>query len=103
MRSPIPSLALEVDFLQRSVRVDGMPVDLTATEFGILAALAREPGIVVSRAALLDLVWGPGFADADDLVDLHVDGLRHKLGDGADHERMVETVGALGYRLASID
>ena len=49
MRSPVPSLALEVDFLQRSVRVDGMPVDLTAIEFGILAALAREPGAVVTR------------------------------------------------------
>jgi DNA-binding response OmpR family regulator len=103
MRSPIPSLALEVDFLQRSVRVDGMPVDLTATEFGILAALAREPGTVVSRAALLDLVWGPGFVDEDQLVDLHVAELRRKLGDGADRERIVQTVGALGYRLASID
>ncbi len=71
MRTPVPSPALEVDLLQRTVRVDGTPVDLTAIEFGILAALAREPGAVVTRAALLDLVWGPGYVDEEDLVDIH--------------------------------
>jgi DNA-binding response OmpR family regulator len=103
MRSPVPSLALEVDFLRRDVRVDGIPVDLTAVEFGIIAALAREPGVVVSRRALLDLVWGPGFVDEDHLVDLHVAGLREKLGDDAERQGVVETVAAIGYRLASID
>ncbi|MGZ8437628.1 MAG: winged helix-turn-helix domain-containing protein [Candidatus Limnocylindrales bacterium] len=49
------------------------------------------------------VVWGPGFVDEDQLVDLHVAELRRKLGDGADRERFVEAVGALGYRLASID
>lgn len=102
MRSAIPSLALEVDFLQRSVRVDGTPVDLSATEFGILAALAREPGAVVTREALLDLVFGPGFVDAPDLVDIRVADLRRKLGDDTDDERLVETVGTLGYRLADV-
>lgn len=103
MRSPVPSLALEVDFLQHTVRVDGTPVDLTAIEFGILAALAREPGAVVTRAALLDLVWGPGFVDSGHLVDIRIEALRQKLGDGAGRDRLVEPVGALGYRLVSID
>ena len=102
MRSPVPSLALEVDFLQRSVRVEGMPVDLSAIEFGILAALAREPGAVVTREALLDLVFGPGFVDEQDLVDVRVADLREKLGDDPDDQRVVETVGALGYRLADL-
>jgi DNA-binding response OmpR family regulator len=101
MRSPVPSLALEVDVLRRTVRVDGLPIDLTAPEFGILAALAREPGTVVSRRALLDTVFGPGFVD-DDLVDLHVAKLREKLGSGAG-QGFIETVGAIGYRLASND
>jgi DNA-binding response OmpR family regulator len=103
MRSPVPALALEVDFLRHSVRADGVPVDLTAIEFGILAALAREPGVVVTRAALLDLVWGPGFVDEDQLVDIHVAGLRDKLGDDAERQSLIETIGSIGYRLASID
>lgn len=103
MRTPVPSLALEIDFLRHSARVDGMPVDLTAIEFGLLAALAREPGVIVTRAALLDLVWGPGFADEDRLVDIHVADLREKLGDDADRQGFIETVGSFGYRLASID
>ena len=79
-----------------------MPVDLTAIEFDILAALAREPGALVTRAALLERVWGPGFVDEDDLVDLHVDDLREQLGN-TDRQELVETVGDSGYRLASID
>ena len=103
MRSPVPSLALEVDFLQRSVRVDGMPVDLTAIEFGILAALARDPDVVVTRAALLDLVWGPGFVEEGQLVDLHVASLRSKLDGDVRRHSLVETVGDDGYRLAAPD
>ena len=101
MSPPVPTIALEVDFLQRSVRVDGTPVDLTALEFGVLAALARDPGVVVTRAALLDLVWGPGFADEHELVDLHVECLRWKLGDAG--PRLVETVDTLGFRLGDPD
>jgi DNA-binding response OmpR family regulator len=80
--------------------VDGSPIDLTATEFGILATLARDPGVVVSRAALLDAVWGPEFEGEDHLVDVHVANLRRKLGDEADRPRFVETVRGFGYRLA---
>jgi len=82
------------------VRVDGVPIDLTATEFGILAALARDPGIVMSRTALLDSVWGHEFMGEDHLVDVHVANLRRKLGDDAERPRFVETVRGFGYRLA---
>lgn len=98
-----PPHGLEVDALRHNVRVDGMPVDLTAIEFGILAALIRNPGFVVSRATLLDTVWGPEFAGEDHLVDVHVANLRHKLGDHAERPRFVETVRGLGYRLAAPD
>jgi DNA-binding response OmpR family regulator len=103
VRTPVPSLALEVDFLRRGVRVDGMPVDLTAIEFDILAALAREPGVLIDRAALLDLVRGPGFVGEDVLVDLRIASLREKLGVGADGQDLVEMVGDSGYRLTSSD
>jgi DNA-binding response OmpR family regulator len=96
----VPPDGLEVDALRHNVRVDGSPIDLTATEFGILATLARDPGVVVSRAALLDAVWGPEFEGEDHLVDVHVANLRRKLGDEADRPRFVETVRGFGYRLA---
>jgi DNA-binding response OmpR family regulator len=102
MRSATARDRLEVDALRHGVRLNGLPIDLTAIEFGILAALARDPGVIVNRAALLDLVWGPEFAGQDHLVDLHVADLREKLGDDAERPTMVETVGAFGYRLASI-
>ncbi len=97
---PRPPTGLEVDTPRHEVRVDGTAVDLTATEFGILAALARDPGIVVSRGALLDSVWGPEFVGDDHLVDVHITNLRRKLGDDADHPRFIETVRGFGYRLA---
>ena len=94
-----PAGGLEVDELRHEVRVDGAPVELTATEFGILAALARDPGVVVGRAALLDRVWGPEFIGDDHLVDVHVANLRRKLGDDPAAPRFVETVRAVGHRL----
>ena len=96
-----PPRGLEVDTLRHSVRVEGVPIDLTATEFGILAALVRDPGFVVTRASLLDAVWGPEFEGEDHLVDVHVANLRHKLGDDAERPRFIETVRGFGYRLAA--
>jgi DNA-binding response OmpR family regulator len=90
---------LEIDEPRHDVRVDGQAVELTATEFGILAALARDPGVVLTRSALLDRVWGPEFAPDDHLVDVHVANLRRKLGDDPAAPRFVETVRAVGYRL----
>ena len=92
---------LDVDVSRRIARVDGLPVDLTRTEFEILAALVRDPGAVVDRAALLASVWGPGYND-DHLVDVHVANLRRKLGDNPEHPRFVETVRGVGYRLAAV-
>ena len=86
--------------MRRGARVDGVPIDLMAIEFDILAALARSPDVVVTRSALLDLVWGPEFVGEEHLVDTHVANLRRKLGDDAERQDMVETVGTVGYRLA---
>jgi DNA-binding response OmpR family regulator len=90
---------LEIDEPRHRVRVDGAEVELTATEFGILTALARDPGLVLSRAVLLDRVWGPEFAADDHLVDVHVANLRRKLDDDPLAPRFIETVRAVGYRL----
>ena len=93
--------ALALDEGRHEVRVDGALVELTATEFGILAALVRDPGVVLGRAALLDRIWGPDFVGDDHLVDVHVANLRRKLGDDPDRPRFVETVRGVGYRLVT--
>jgi DNA-binding response OmpR family regulator len=90
---------LEIDEGRRLVRVDGVPVDLTALEFNLLALLAREPGIVVPRQGLLDALWGPEFVGDDHLVDVHIANLRRKLGDEPANPRFVETVRGVGYRV----
>ena len=90
---------LEIDEGRRLVRVDGSPVELTALEFNLLALLAREPGIVVGRANLLESLWGPEYTGDDHLVDVHVANLRRKLGDEPASPRFVETVRGVGYRL----
>ena len=90
---------LELDEGRRAVRVDDAPVELTALEFNLLAALAREPGIVVARSALLEALWGAEYAGDDHLIDVHVANLRRKLGDDPADPRFVETVRGVGYRL----
>jgi DNA-binding response OmpR family regulator len=90
-----PAGDLVVDVARRTATVRGAAVTLTATEFDILALLARDPGVVVARAELLIAVWGPGFAGDDHLVDVHVANLRRKVGEG-----LVETVRGVGYKLA---
>jgi DNA-binding response OmpR family regulator len=94
---------LELDEARRVVRVDGEPVDLTALEFDLLAVLARDPGVVIGRQALLDRVWGAEFVTDDHLVDVHIGNLRRKLGDDPGQPRFIETVRGVGYRLREGD
>ncbi len=90
---------LDIDEARRTVRVDGRETGLTALEFDLLAALARDPGTVVRRSALLDRVWGPEYVADEHLVDVHIANLRRRLGDEADRPRFIETVRGVGYRL----
>jgi DNA-binding response OmpR family regulator len=90
---------LRIDPSMREVEVDGRPVELTAKEFDLLAAMASEPGVVFSREKLLERAWG--FAEYVDArgIDVHVRHLREKLGDDAASPRFVETVRSVGYRV----
>jgi DNA-binding response OmpR family regulator len=97
-RGPGPR-GLTIDEPRRSVSVDGERVAVTTTEFEILAVLARDPGVVITRQALLDAVWGVDFVGDDHLVDVHVANLRRKLGDAPESPRFIETVRGAGYRL----
>ncbi|HET7727827.1 MAG TPA: response regulator transcription factor [Candidatus Limnocylindrales bacterium] len=94
----VTATGLEVDGARRTATVDGRRVKLTRTEFDLLALLARAPGVVMDRAAMLAAVWGAGYDDGH-LVDVHVANLRRKLGDDPDRPRFVETVRGIGFRL----
>ena len=93
---PVPSRVgrLEVDEAAMTVRVDGIEAGLTTTEFRLLADLARNAGIVRTRPALLEDVWGYVWAGDTRLVDVHVQRLRAKLGSDT-----IETVRGVGYKL----
>lgn len=79
----------------REVTVDGKPVKLTLREFDLLEYLMRKPGVVFSREALLQSVWGWDFDGGSRTVDVHVQTLRQKLGD---RSSCIETVRGVGYR-----
>ncbi|MBU4213748.1 MAG: response regulator transcription factor [Actinobacteria bacterium] len=81
----------------RLVTVAGGPVELTRTEFDLLAALTERPRQVLTRAQLIDRVWGGDWVGDERLVDVHVAHLRAKLGPDAGR-RYVVTVRGVGFR-----
>jgi two-component system response regulator BaeR len=91
---------LSVDADARRILVHGKPLDLTPSEYGILAALARRPGQVFSRARLLDLAReGNANLDANDrAIDSHVKNLRRKLETALPGVEAIHSIYGLGYR-----
>ena len=88
---------LSVDPARRRVTLDGEEIALTPLEFDILYALARDPGVVLSREQLMDRVWGYRDFAGGRVVDSHVARIRRKLGvDGAE-QRFIRTVHGVGY------
>ncbi len=90
---------LHVDVAGREVSLAGVPVELTPTEFDILATLTSRPRLAFSRRQILDLVWGDTWVGDDHVVDVHVAHLRQKLGDDSADARYVRTVRGVGYRM----
>jgi DNA-binding response OmpR family regulator len=86
---------VEVDLGRREARVDGSVVPLATREFDLLAFMAENEGLVLSRQQLLDNVWGHGWYGDERTVDVHVRQLRRKLGDALP----LATVWGVGYRL----
>jgi DNA-binding response OmpR family regulator len=80
------------------VRWGERTVDLTTREFRILATLLRYPGWVVSRDLIIESVWGFGFSDSSNLVEVYIRRLRRKLAD-AGAPALIGTVRGAGYRL----
>ena len=89
---------LSIDEDRREVLHKGVPVELSALEFDLLAAMARSPGRVFSRGQLLEQVWGYDFFGDERVVDVHVRNMRRALGDDAADPRVIGTVRGVGYR-----
>ena len=92
---------LRIDFAAREVRMEGVRQSLTAHEYDLLVALARNAGRVLSRDQLLELVKGEEADEAfDRSIDVHVSRLRQKIEPDPRHPRYVKTVRGAGYLLA---
>lgn len=91
--------AVEIHRDAGMVRRNGAEVALTVTQFRVLCELAATPGWVVSRAQLLDRVWGYDFFGDDRLVDFHISGLRAKVERDPSNPELIVTVRGLGYKL----
>ncbi len=88
--------SLELDPAARSVLVGDAEVDLTATEFDLLATLLKHPGTVMSREQLLSNAWGSADYSGSRTVDVHIAQLRAKLGEGSP----IRTHRGVGYSVA---
>jgi DNA-binding response OmpR family regulator len=92
---------ITLDPATRETAVDGGPVELSALEFDLLAALASAPGRVFTRGQLLERVWGWDYFGAERVVDVHIGNLRKTLGDDASNPRFIGTVRGVGYKFVA--
>jgi two-component system response regulator MtrA len=89
---------LVIDQMEHKVLSDNKEIPLTRLEFDLLVALAKEPGRVFTREALLSEVWGYQHAADTRLVNVHVQRLRSKIEVDADNPKYVLTVRGVGYK-----
>lgn len=94
--APIEVHGLVIDPRRHEVSLHGQPLELTATEFRVLHALAQRPGWVFTRRRIAEAVHGATDVVTDRAVDVQIVGLRRKLGPAG---RLIETVRGVGYRL----
>ncbi|WP_333838574.1 response regulator transcription factor [Novosphingobium sp.] len=95
--------AITLDLGARLVHRDGVEVHLSPKEYGFLAELARHPGRVLSHAAILRAVWGPGQEDSVEYLRVAARGLRRKLEDVPVEHSMIRNEPGIGYRLLTKD
>jgi two-component system alkaline phosphatase synthesis response regulator PhoP len=93
--------SLVIDTGGHVATLEGRPLDLTPTEFELLAVLLQTPGRVFTRLELLDRVQGDAYEGYERTVDAHIKNLRAKLGDDPRHPRYIQTVFGIGYKLGA--
>lgn len=95
---PFASGKLFIDFSANSVKLDGEEVRLTSTERKILYALVRNRGRLLTHENLLARVWGDAYVDAREMLRVHIQHLRQKLGDNSQSPSIIATEHGLGYK-----
>jgi DNA-binding response OmpR family regulator len=93
---------LEIDLDGHRVQRSGQELDLTPTEFGLLSALAGQPGRAFSRLQLLEATSGAAYEGYERTIDAHIKNLRAKLEPDPKNPRYVETVFGIGYRFTRV-
>jgi len=94
---PLRFQHLQIDPDRHEVHAGEQVLELTATEFNVLLALARQPGRVLTREQLIDQVWGMDFYGNDRVVDVYVGQVRRKL-EQATKQTLIRTVRGVGYK-----
>jgi two-component system, OmpR family, response regulator RegX3 len=100
---PIEIDGLRLDPAKREVTREGAHVELARKEYELLSMLMREAGTVVTRDRLIDEVWDMNWFGSTKTLDVHVSGLRKKLGDDAASPRWLHTHRGVGFRFAGPD
>jgi two-component system response regulator RegX3 len=88
---------------RREVTFEGSPLELSRKEYELLHLLMRNAGSVVTRERLIDEVWDPNWFGSTKTLDVHVSGIRRKLGDDPAKPRFVHTVRGVGFRFSAPD
>jgi two-component system, OmpR family, alkaline phosphatase synthesis response regulator PhoP len=96
----IHAAGLELDLERLRLNIAGRVVELTQTEFQLLATLARQPGRVFTRLQLLDAIRGVAFDSYERAIDAHVKNIRHKIEPKPREPRYILTVYGVGYKFA---
>jgi len=91
---------VRIDLAHRVVERDGQPVHLTPIEYSLLTTLATQPNRVVTHRQLLKVIWGPGHAEDNHYVRVHMANLRKKIEADASMPRYIITESGIGYRFA---
>jgi DNA-binding response OmpR family regulator len=97
---PIVVGPLQLDRAKRSTTLDGKELDLTRKEYELLELLMSEAGAVITRERLIDEVWDVNWFGSTKTLDVHVSGLRRKLGDSSSSPRFIHTVRGVGFRFS---
>jgi DNA-binding response OmpR family regulator len=96
----IRTAGLEIDVARHTVRRDGQLLELTPTEFSLMAGLAGQPGRVFNRMQLLELAQGSAFEGYERTIDVHIKNLRAKIEPDPKNPARILTVFGIGYKFA---
>ncbi len=89
---------LSVDLTSRTVKKNGEPVKLTATEYSLIALFARNAGRVLTHRDILEQIWGPNFAEEAQYTRVYVAQLRKKIEEDPANPKIIVTESGIGYR-----